>query len=620
MALGKMLAIGKQIWIQSTGSSIQAARSSMACRPLLVAALSRSTPQFGEVCFDPEGANPGDGCQDLATGNGTPPARETGQPVQSGIGQASLPGAPNAAPASDLAAGGIAAASSAGIESVTVGEAPAAATPELAEEAAQPDVRHPGGHLNATAGSPGARAGMIMGAEHQAHNGNSMILGGENLAHLGVELAEQQPQNSVELAEEQAQNDGGAETAEEQPQASDGGEPEFTDTANPAPTIDNGLPGATGFVPDNIDGGIGQNGVRRYFEVTLNQAGTTTLSSAVTIDKLNVTGAAGLNVAGAGNLTSLIDINQTGGMTNVDGALTTNGDYLLALGILSGTGTVTTPFLTSVAGMIAPGTMGTIGTLNVNGNVVMSSGSTLLIDVGASGNSDVLAITGDVSLGGNVAFAPVSGFSSIGSSNYTILTNTGTQTGTFNSSQFGASAILNATFTYNANSVDVVIQPGTYSSVVDGTNAVQVSYASLMDQNRGNPALVGLFQTLDFADAATIQAVFDSWAPTTESAVQNMARSSLNDAGRFYRNRLSGASRSSSGGTVAVIGRPIELAAASSSGYNIPGSSAVMNDAAVSSAAATQVTEGGVNEDMAVYLAGGFIEGNGAGMPVANPK
>ena len=175
----------------------------------------QDTPQFGEVCFDPEGANPGDGCQDLGNGNATPPARETGEPVQSGIGQANLPGNPNAVNVSDLAAGGDAAASSTVVEQVAVGEAPAAATPELAEEAAQPDVRHPGGHLNAEAGSPGARAGMIMGSENQAQNGNGMLLGGENIAHNGVELAEQQPQNGVDLAEEQPQD--GVDLAEEQP-------------------------------------------------------------------------------------------------------------------------------------------------------------------------------------------------------------------------------------------------------------------------------------------------------------------------------------------------------------------------------------------------------------------
>ena len=71
----------------------------------------------------------------------------------------------------------------------------------------------------ASASSPAARAGMIMGAEHQAQ-GN------------GVEFAIQAPQSGVELAEEESQSPG-------DPQ--------------PAPTLANGLAGATDFVPDNID-------------------------------------------------------------------------------------------------------------------------------------------------------------------------------------------------------------------------------------------------------------------------------------------------------------------------------------------------------------------------------
>ncbi len=70
----------------------------------------------------------------------------------------------------------------------------------------------------------------------------------------------------------------------------------------PAPTLANGLPGARNFVPNNIDA-VTTDTVRvdpRYYDVTLSQTGTTTLSSAVTIDRLTVRGAAGLTVAACG--------------------------------------------------------------------------------------------------------------------------------------------------------------------------------------------------------------------------------------------------------------------------------------------------------------------------------
>jgi hypothetical protein len=247
----------------------------------------------------------------------------------------------------------------------------------------------------------------------------------------------------------------------------------------------------------------------------------------------------------------------------------------------------------------------------------LASGSTLLVDLGASGNSDVLAVTGEANVGGVVGVARSTGFQATAAT-YRILTATGGVTNQFNNVS-NVSAILASNLIYSANAVDLQITVQSYQTAVDSTNAVHTSYAALMDRNRGNSAVQGLFDTLDFVDAATIQATFDSWAPTTESAVQNMARSSVSDAGRFYSNRISNAGRSANGGTVAVIGQPLQLASNAANGMAMPGSSAIMSDAATS-AAATTMTEGSVNEDMAVYLAGGFIEGNGQSMPVANPN
>ncbi len=114
-------------------------------------------------------------------------------------------------------------------------------------------------------------------------------------------------------------------------------------------------------------------------------------------------GAAGLTIGTEGDLTSLIDINQFGGVVNVNGGITSVGDYTLFAGMLAGTGTVNAPFLTSITGVFSPGTMGTTGTLNINGNLVMSSGTTFLVDVGAAGVSDRLAVTGLANVGGIVS-------------------------------------------------------------------------------------------------------------------------------------------------------------------------------------------------------------------------
>mgnify|MGYP003665338769 CR=1 FL=1 len=546
-------------------------------------------PNFGEVCYDPEGpqTDPLDPhyCYDLATGDETPTARPAPAPtptptaavggnLTSGIGIVEFD---DATQVSDVAAGGDAE-TSAVVSQIAIGAA-AEAPVEVA-----------------SASGAIVRAGMIMGAEHQAQ-GN------------GVEFAIEAPHNGVEMSDEEAQADGGPTSSEEESQAP--GDPQ------PDPTLANGLPGATDFVPDNIEPVISADPVvqvnSRYFEVTLNQAGNTTLSSTKTIDRLNVSGAAGLSIAATGNLTSLIDVNQSGGRIAVDGTLTSAGDYSLFGGLLSGSGTVNTPFLTSITGGIAPGT---VGTLSVNGNVILSSGSTLMIDLGAPGISDLLRVTGEANIGGNVVFSPVGGFQTATPSLYRILKATDGVTGQFDSAA-QISAILLSEFEYGSNFVNVLISAQSYQNVIDTSNAVQVSYASLMNANRGNPAVADLFSFLDFTDADTIQATFDSWAPTTETTVQAMGRAFLGNVSDFHQNRMSLADRSSNGGTVAVIGRPMQLAAASLGGFAMNGAS-VLSDAA-GSAGETEMRSGGVNEDMAVYLAGGFVSGDGESMPLTNP-
>lgn len=383
----------------------------------------------------------------------------------------------------------------------------------------------------------------------------------------------------------------------------------------PAPTIANGLPGATDFVPNNVDPD-GMGAAAAYFDVTLGNAGTTTLSSVVEIDRLTVTGSAGLDITADGSLNSLIDITQAGGMVNVDGSLSSVGDYFLMTGLLSGTGIVQTPFLTNVMGGIAPGTMGTIGTLTVDGNLILSSGSILFVDVGASGESDLVAVTGEANVGGNVAIANVAGFQTATPSTYRILTADGGVTSQFNSAS-NMSAILLSQLTYSANAVDLTVRAQSYQNVVDRNNPVQVSYAALMDRNRGNGAVSGLFSFLDFTDAATIQATFNSWAPTTETTVRSIGKSTATNIANFFDSRIALSDRDSSGGTIATIGRPMQTAAMALNG-GVGGNAAVMTDFAAASAAQdVETVSNGVNEDIAVYLAGGYLDGEGRSMPLA---
>ena len=155
----------------------------------------------------------------------------------------------------------------------------------------------------------------------------------------------------------------------------------ITGTSYPANTgqylLTAGGPGTTNFVPNNVEP-VNTNSASsfrqaRYYDVTLRQAGTTTLSASATIDALTVNGSLDtrLNIASTGNLRVWSDFNQLGGWTNVDGRLTT-GEALVASGILSGSGVFDPTYLTVVGGAVAPGGGG-IGTLTISGNVIMRS-------------------------------------------------------------------------------------------------------------------------------------------------------------------------------------------------------------------------------------------------------
>lgn len=384
----------------------------------------------------------------------------------------------------------------------------------------------------------------------------------------------------------------------------------------PAPTLSNGLPGATGFVPNNIDPVVSAdpdvNVLPRYFDVTLDQNGTTMLSSSVTIDKLTIRGNAGLTIGADGDLTSLIDINQFGGITTVNGALTSVGDYTLLAGMLGGTGTVTAPFLTSITGIFSPGTMGTTGTLTIDGNVVMSSGSTFLADITGSGASDLIAVTGIANTGGVVGLGTTGLTQQVNGNGlqYTILTADGGVTGAF--TETSLSAILSQSFIYQENAVLMEIEAASYASVIDLNDPVQEAYAQLFDQNRPNSVLAGLYG-LDFASVETIRSTFTSLAPVNEQAVRSIAGQTLNLLQNFNDARMREADRSRAGGKIAVTGTPLNVVQAGLSSFGQPIGMDAM--AFQSGAEETEMSDATLPEDVAIFLSGGFVRGDVDSLP-----
>jgi hypothetical protein len=381
------------------------------------------------------------------------------------------------------------------------------------------------------------------------------------------------------------------------------------------PTLANGLPGASNFVPNNVAPVASRGVVGRYYDVTLSAAGRTTLDTAVTVDRFGIAGTGAiLDVTSTGSLTSLMEISQLAGTVNVNGTVTTPGDYFLMTGLLSGTGTVRAPFLTNIMGTIAPGTLGTIGTLTVEGNAILASGSTLAIDLGANGVSDVLAVRGTgagaANVGGNVVFTPTAGTRLRFGNRYTFLTATGGVTGTFRTPS-ALTPILRPVLSYSANAVSVTIDAGRYIDVVNGSSQTQVSFARLLDQNR---SLYGNFASLygetDLMTVAGIQAAFEAMAPRTEALRTSMGETLNDNMARFYRDRLTKIDGGAMGGTLTMVGQPIQLAAASLN--NI--------DLGMDQGGADSTTrEGVLPDDVSAFLAGGYIDGSSTPMRAIAP-
>jgi hypothetical protein len=389
--------------------------------------------------------------------------------------------------------------------------------------------------------------------------------------------------------------------------------------ALPAATLLNGLPGATNFVPGNDDGDRLTNTAARYFDVTLSASGTTTLDTAATIDRFGIAGVgAKLDVTSTGSLTSLLGFNQITGTVQVNGSLITGADYFMMTGGLNGSGTIRAAYFTSVAGTIAPGTATSIGTLTFQGNVILSSGNMLLLNIGG-GTSDKIAVqsngagTGIANLGGLVNVSPITGYTIKAGDSYTILTAQGGVTGTFSGAN-AFSAILSPKFLYSANAVQLVVTPGKYADVVSSTSPVQKAYAQLLDQDRGGPApnLPAIYLGLDLQNAATIQAQLEGWAPRNQTLSDALGTTIVDNMSRFYRDRLAGLHAGSLGGKLTMIGKPFQMASLAING--LQGQAEVRTDAG-----GEVHSQARLPETMSGYLAGGYINGHSRPMSTAIP-
>jgi hypothetical protein len=193
-----------------------------------------------------------------------------------------------------------------------------------------------------------------------------------------------------------------------------------------------------------MDFQAGVGGTRFLTTDALNNSGTLNVNAPTNMDRSSsaLTNSGHIHIASGSSLTlsNFGSFTQTAGDSQDDGTLAvtpSSGDIKIQGGILHGTGSVTGKLQVSGTGQIAPGD--SIGTLSVTGNTSFSGGS-LAVELGATGSpgtSDLLAITGNLTLSGSSALG-VSGGAASGY--YTIVTYSGSLSGTFSSITAGYAA------------------------------------------------------------------------------------------------------------------------------------------------------------------------------------
>ena len=286
-----------------------------------------------------------------------------------------------------------------------------------------------------------------------------------------------------------------------------------------------GGPGSSNFVPNNVEPVNSANPRQyvqaRYYDVTLSQPGTTSLGKAATIDRFTISNSsAAIDIRPKGSLTVLADYTQAAGWANIDGRLTT-GEAVVVSGLVTGKGTWDPTYLTVVGGIVAPGGPG-IGTLTVQGDMIMASASTLLLDVGSNGRFDQLRVTGDAT---NSGILDVGGSSLVlnnvagGSGprhgdSFELATATGGVLGTFD----GASTyqgVLVPALTHAAGNISVSLQAGRFADYLRGANGATMAFAEALDGLRANSYsdLWNLYGAVDWMNPAQLSATFASLTP-----------------------------------------------------------------------------------------------------------
>ncbi|WDA40192.1 autotransporter-associated beta strand repeat-containing protein [Erythrobacter sp. BLCC-B19] len=171
------------------------------------------------------------------------------------------------------------------------------------------------------------------------------------------------------------------------------------------------------------------------------------------------------------------------GELRVLGQLGNSQVTVLSGATLSGTGVIGGLVANSGA-TVAPGANGA-GVLGVNGAINLAAGSTLQLQINATGLSDALVATGGANLGGTAAFTNLGGTYAF-NSEYVLLQADGGRTGTFaGTTGFAGFGILyRPELVYSANQVRLRMAPNLLSNIV-GNAALTPNQRSVVNRIDG---------------------------------------------------------------------------------------------------------------------------------------
>lgn len=229
--------------------------------------------------------------------------------------------------------------------------------------------------------------------------------------------------------------------------------------------------------------------------------------------------------------------NVTGGTLNVTGTL--GGTLNVSdAGTLSGYGEIGTTNILS-RGTLSPGGAGSIGALNVNGDLTFESGSTYAVDLRGTENnetrgalgSDTTFVKGNVTInGGTVSVTALDASTSyLSGKTYTVINSEGTLSGAF-TDVVSKSAFLTSTASYDANNAYLTIAvTGSGSGVfVPAANTPnQLAVARSLDSLSQSGTSLELYNSMlmlneDEARSAYQQLSGDSYATAQGAFVQTV--------------------------------------------------------------------------------------------------